>query len=179
MDTKTKWQTNRQTNTQTNKTCYSTWHGSNLTYFDIEWAFIRKNILVLKWAPIQSDKPIDRQRDRQTGRQTERQDMVPTLRCSTSLVASASCNCNSAILARDTSSVCLNCSLVWNIKTYIHDWLSTLERSSCILSCNLKVLVLTHSTHPPTFFKHMEILVLKVESYLEGFICEILCAKSV
>ncbi len=33
--------------------------------------------------------------------------------------------------------------------------------------------------HPPTFFKHMEILVPKVESYLEGFMCEILCAKSV
>ncbi len=33
--------------------------------------------------------------------------------------------------------------------------------------------------HPPAFFKHMEILVPKVESYLEGFMCEILRAKSV
>ncbi len=33
--------------------------------------------------------------------------------------------------------------------------------------------------HSPTFFKHMEILVPKVESYLEGFMCEIVCAKSV
>ena len=33
--------------------------------------------------------------------------------------------------------------------------------------------------HPPTFFKHMEILVPKVELYLEGFMCEILCAKLV
>ncbi len=27
--------------------------------------------------------------------------------------------------------------------------------------------------HPPTFFKHMEILVPKVESYLEDLMCEI------
>ncbi len=27
---------------------------------------------------------------------------------------------------------------------------------------------------PPTFFKHMKILVPEVESYLEGFVCEIL-----
>ncbi len=33
--------------------------------------------------------------------------------------------------------------------------------------------------HPPTFFKNIEILVAKVELYLEGFVCEILCAKSV
>ena len=31
---------------------------------------------------------------------------------------------------------------------------------------------------PPTFFKHMEILVPKVESYLEGLMCEIWCADS-
>ena len=28
--------------------------------------------------------------------------------------------------------------------------------------------------HSPTFFKHMEILVQEVDSYLEGFVCEIL-----
>ncbi len=33
--------------------------------------------------------------------------------------------------------------------------------------------------HPPTFFRHMEILVPEVESYLEGFMCEISCVKSV
>ncbi len=27
--------------------------------------------------------------------------------------------------------------------------------------------------HPPTFFKHREILIPKVESYLEGLMCEI------
>ncbi len=41
----------------------------------------------------------------------------------------------------------------------------------------LKVLVPIHSLIPPTFFKHMEILVPKVESHLEGFMCGILCAK--
>ncbi len=33
--------------------------------------------------------------------------------------------------------------------------------------------------HPPTFFKQMEILVPKVESYLEGLMCEILCSNGV
>ena len=34
--------------------------------------------------------------------------------------------------------------------------------------------------HPPTFFKHTEILVQEVESYLEkSFMCEMACAKSV
>ena len=43
----------------------------------------------------------------------------------------------------------------------------------------LKVLVLIHSLIPlPTFFKHAEILVPKVEAYLEGVLCEILSAKS-
>ncbi len=43
----------------------------------------------------------------------------------------------------------------------------------------LKVLVPIHSLIPPTFFKHMEILVPEVESYLEAFVCEILGTKSV
>ncbi len=38
-------------------------------------------------------------------------------------------------------------------------------------------------SHPqppsPTFFRHMEILVPNLESYLEGFICKKLCAKPV
>ncbi len=37
----------------------------------------------------------------------------------------------------------------------------------------LKVLVPIHSLIPPTFFKHIEILVPKVESYLKGLMCEI------
>ncbi len=38
---------------------------------------------------------------------------------------------------------------------------------------NLKVLVPIHSLIHPTFFKHMEIWVPKIESYLEGLMCEI------
>ena len=58
---------------------------------------------------------MDRQADRQANILKARQDKTKTLtlRCSKFLVASANCNCNSAILARDTSSVCLNLSLVW------------------------------------------------------------------
>ena len=42
----------------------------------------------------------------------------------------------------------------------------------------LKVIVCSYpQPHPSTFFKHMEILVPKVESYLEGFMCEILYAQ--
>ena len=41
----------------------------------------------------------------------------------------------------------------------------------------------THSlilpAHPPTVVTHMMILVPDVESYLEGFMCEAACAKSV
>ncbi len=36
---------------------------------------------------------------------------------------------------------------------------------------HLKVLVSIHTRVPPTFFKHIEILVPGVASYLEGFIC--------
>ena len=32
--------------------------------------------------------------------------------------------------------------------------------------------------HPPFFFKHMEILVPGVESYLEDFMCEVSCTNS-
>ncbi len=31
--------------------------------------------------------------------------------------------------------------------------------------------------HPPAFFKHIEILVPNVESYLEGFVCEFFMGK--
>ncbi len=43
----------------------------------------------------------------------------------------------------------------------------------------LKVLVPIHSLIPQNFFKHMEILVPEIQLYLEGFVCEILWAKSV
>ena len=32
--------------------------------------------------------------------------------------------------------------------------------------------------HPHGFFKHIEILVLELESYLEGFMCEVSCTNS-
>ncbi len=47
-----------------------------------------------------------------------------------------------------------------------------------VASYDLKVLVPIHSLIPPNFFKHMEILVPEVESYLEGCVCEISCANS-
>ncbi len=43
----------------------------------------------------------------------------------------------------------------------------------------LKVLVPIHNLIPSIFFKDTEILVPEVESYLEGFVCEVVCAKSV
>ncbi len=43
----------------------------------------------------------------------------------------------------------------------------------------LKVLVPIHSLIHPIFFKHMEILVPEVESFLESFMCEVLCTNSV
>ncbi len=43
---------------------------------------------------------------------------------------------------------------------------------------SLKVLVPIHSLIPPIFFKHMEILIPKVESYLEGCMYEVSCANS-
>ena len=43
----------------------------------------------------------------------------------------------------------------------------------------LKVLVPIYSPISPTFFTQMEILVPQVESHLEGFMCEVTCAKSI
>ena len=48
-----------------------------------------------------------------------------------------------------------------------------------LYSEQLKVLVPINSLIPLTFFKHVEILVPKVQSCLEEFVCKILCPKSV
>ncbi len=56
---------------------------------------------------------------------------------------------------------------------------------TCDLMCellhqvNIKGAYSYSQPHSPAFFKHMEILVPKYKSYLEGFMCEIACAKSV
>ncbi len=43
----------------------------------------------------------------------------------------------------------------------------------------LKVFVLIQNLPPPTFFKHVVILVPQVELYFEGFMCEVACMQSV
>ncbi len=54
---------------------------------------------------------------------------------------------------------------------------SILEKADYIWK-SLKVLVPIHSLIPPIFFKHIEILVPEVESYLEDCMCEVSCANS-
>ena len=70
------------------------------------------------------------------------------------------------------TDICFN---VHSVKDYIHP--------AIVLICEFKSLLKGACSdprnHPPAFFKHLEILVPEVESYLQGFMCEISCAKSV
>ena len=66
------------------------------------------------------------------------------------------------------------CIYLTNVQNDLHDTMYKELEEVC--NC-FKGACSDPQPHPPTSFKHMEILVSKVESYLEGFMCEILCAK--